>query len=90
MRTRRSSSAMARDPYSLLVAVGACASGAGECAEGELYADDGVMLEQHVGGGVRHRFTLANGLLTNAYVGPQNATLAASLRLDNIIVRVRV
>jgi alpha 1,3-glucosidase len=59
LRVRRSSSLMAKDPYTLFVAL----DSKGE-ASGELYVDDGHSFDYQKGDYIRRRFSFSNGRLS--------------------------
>jgi len=82
LRVRRSSSLMAKDPYTLFVAL----DSKGE-ASGELYVDDGHSFDYQKGDYIRRRFSFSNGRLSAS-----TSTLkeAGKLDIDNTIERVVV
>ncbi|KAL7131943.1 hypothetical protein ABFS83_12G038900 [Erythranthe nasuta] len=68
-RFRRSSTQMANDPYTLVIALNQSMS-----AEGELYIDDGKSFEFQKGAYIHRRFTFSNGKLTSSNMRPDDTT----------------
>ena len=69
MRVRRSSHAMAADPYTLVVAL----SSEGGEASGQLYEDDGHSFQYQQGAFLLREFTFSAGRLSSRWVGSGNA-----------------
>lgn len=66
-RSRRSSTQMTKDPYTLVIALNSTKE-----AEGELYIDDGKSFEFQGGAYIHRRFTFANGKLTSVNLAPKD------------------
>ncbi|KAI8535496.1 hypothetical protein RHMOL_Rhmol10G0179100 [Rhododendron molle] len=64
-RFRRSSTQMANDPYTLVIALNSTQE-----AEGELYTDDGKSFEFTKGAYIHRRFVFSNGKLTSSNMAP--------------------
>ncbi|GAB4835531.1 Probable glucan 1,3-alpha-glucosidase [Ancistrocladus abbreviatus] len=64
-RYRRSSTQMANDPYTLVIALNSS-----QGAEGELYIDDGRSFEFQRGAYIHRRFIFSNGRLTSLNLAP--------------------
>ncbi|CAL5368853.1 unnamed protein product [Camellia sinensis] len=64
-RFRRSSTQMANDPYTLVIALNSTQE-----AEGELYADDGKTFDFAQGAFIHRRFVFSNGKLTSSNMAP--------------------
>lgn len=64
-RFRRSSTQMANDPYTLVIALNSTQE-----AEGELYADDGKSFEFAQGAYIHRHFVFSDGKLTSSNVAP--------------------
>lgn len=64
-RFRRSSTQMANDPYTLVIALNSSLA-----AEGELYIDDGKSFEFEQGAYIHRRFVFSNGKLTSSNAAP--------------------
>ncbi|KAL6012302.1 putative glucan 1,3-alpha-glucosidase [Asimina triloba] len=67
-RFRRSSTQMANDPYTLVIALNSS-----QAAEGELYVDDGKGFEFERGAYIHRRFIFADGKLTSSSVEGTNS-----------------
>jgi alpha 1,3-glucosidase len=82
-RARRSSTLMARDPFTLVVAL----NSQGE-ATGELYLDDGETYNFQTGAFTHRRFTFSSNTLSSVSLHPSsNFPLASELRVERIIIR---
>ncbi|KHN31186.1 Neutral alpha-glucosidase AB [Glycine soja] len=68
-RFRRSSTQMANDPYTLVVALNSS-----QAAEGELYIDDGSSFNFLQGGYIHRRFIFSNGKLTSIDLAPASGS----------------
>lgn len=66
-RLRRSSTQMANDPYTLVIALNSS-----QAAEGELYIDDGKSYDYEKGAYIHRKFIFSNGKLTSSSVKPTN------------------
>eukprot|EP01043_Picozoa_sp_COSAG02_P017594 COSAG02_NODE_800_length_17049_cov_14.510737_12_plen_980_part_00 len=96
MRVRRSSSAQANDPYTLVIALDTPKAAAGGSASGDLYLDDGHSFDHQTKGAFsRRRFEWSGNTLTSKeapapYGNPNIAagalTLADSVTVERILV----
>jgi len=82
-RSRRSSTQMVNDPYTLVIALNS--SGA---AEGELYVDDGKSYDYQQGAFIHRRFVFADNKLTSFNIAPDN--LGKKFASDCVIERIIV
>lgn len=81
-RRRRSTAAMAYDPFTLLVALNAV-----EEAEGELYLDDGKSYQYRSGAYAVRRFTFSNGELSAQTVsGGATAFEGSEAEIERVII----
>jgi alpha 1,3-glucosidase len=80
-RSRRSSTQMQNDPYTLVVALNNSQE-----AEGELYIDDGKSFEFKKGAYIHRRFVYSNGILTSTNMAPPTATYLSDCRIERIII----
>lgn len=81
-RARRSSSLMARDPYTLVVALDENGK-----ASGELFQDDGETFEFVDGRYIHRRLTFENNQLSNALIHDGGLPHASELTFERIMVR---
>ncbi|RDY08316.1 putative glucan 1,3-alpha-glucosidase, partial [Mucuna pruriens] len=83
-RFRRSSTQMANDPYTLVIALNSS-----QAAEGELYIDDGSSFNFLQGGYIHRRFIFSNGKLTSidlALASGSNGRYPSDAFIERIIL----
>ncbi|XP_077249759.1 glycosyl hydrolases family 31 protein [Tasmannia lanceolata] len=68
-RFRRSSTQMANDPYTLVIALNSSLA-----AEGELYVDDGKSYDFEQGAYIHRRFVFSNGKLVSSNISPSKSS----------------
>jgi alpha 1,3-glucosidase len=95
MRVRRSSTAMANDPYTLVIALDTPKTAPGGSATGDLYLDDGHSFDYQKGAFSRRRFEWSGNTLTsteapapygNTNVAAGALALAESVTVERILV----